>query len=130
MHQKVRYLYPFPSFISFFFFFSNIFFFVSTDVRMSYEPNTLYIFIKYFSSVSMFPNDDKCNLYLKLESMQNTNSFKIRGVANQFEVHGVGVGTKSKTFVTMSAGQSLLLNAHCLKILIRVCSKDAFFVSI
>ena len=78
----------------------------------------------------MFPNDDKCNLYLKLESMQNTNSFKIRGVANQFEVHGVGVGTKSKTFVTMSAGRSRLLNAHCLKILIRVCSGDAFFVSI
>ena len=64
----------------------------------------------YFSSISLFPNDDKCNLFLKLENMQNTNSFKIRGVANQFEAHGVGVGTESKTFVTMSAGQFLLLN--------------------
>ena len=37
--------------------------------------------------------------------MQNTNSFKIRGVANQFESHGLGSSQKNdKTFVTMSAG--------------------------
>ena len=38
--------------------------------------------------------------------MQNTNSFKIRGVANQFESHGLGhsQNKNGKTFVTMSAG--------------------------
>merc|ERR1712029_329913 len=41
-------------------------------------------------------------VHLKLENMQNTNSFKIRGVANQFCAHQVG--TKVVPFVTMSAG--------------------------
>ena len=38
--------------------------------------------------------------------MQNTNSFKIRGVANQFESHGLSYSQNEndKTFVTMSAG--------------------------
>ena len=61
------------------------------------------IFINF--RLGIFRNEIKCNLYLKLESMQNTNSFKIRGVANQFESHGLGSSQKNdKTFVTMSAG--------------------------
>ncbi|KAM7366988.1 hypothetical protein PAMP_014918 [Pampus punctatissimus] len=40
-----------------------------------------------------------CNLYLKLENMQRTGSFKIRGVANQFARR-----PKGGHFVTMSAG--------------------------
>ena len=38
----------------------------------------------------MFDELEGLNLYLKLENMQNTNSFKIRGVANQFAAHHVG----------------------------------------
>ena len=38
--------------------------------------------------------------------MQNTNSFKIRGVANQFCAHQVG--TKIVPFVTMSAGRCVM----------------------
>ncbi|KAK1790535.1 hypothetical protein P4O66_014423, partial [Electrophorus voltai] len=40
-----------------------------------------------------------CNIYLKLENMQRTGSFKIRGVANQFSRR-----SKGDHFVTMSAG--------------------------
>ncbi|TSK13167.1 putative serine racemase [Bagarius yarrelli] len=40
-----------------------------------------------------------CNAYLKLENMQKTGSFKIRGVANQFAQRSSG-----GPFVTMSAG--------------------------
>ena len=47
-------------------------------------------------------------LYLKLESMQATNSFKIRGVANQFQAHGVGT-KPHQSFVTMSAGRCQLV---------------------
>lgn len=47
----------------------------------------------------------KTTLFLKLESMQNTRSFKIRGVSNQFQVHDVA--TSKKSFVTMSAGEFL-----------------------
>ncbi|KAJ1161463.1 hypothetical protein NDU88_001948 [Pleurodeles waltl] len=42
--------------------------------------------------------ETKCNLFLKLENMQNTGSFKIRGVANQF------ARAQGGQFVTMSAG--------------------------
>ncbi|KAM7378059.1 hypothetical protein PAMA_013115 [Pampus argenteus] len=40
-----------------------------------------------------------CNIYLKLENMQRTGSFKFRGVANQFARR-----PKGGHFVTMSAG--------------------------
>ncbi|XP_072530322.1 L-threonine ammonia-lyase [Salminus brasiliensis] len=40
-----------------------------------------------------------CNIHLKLENMQRTGSFKIRGVANQFARK-----SKGGHFVTMSAG--------------------------
>ncbi|XP_069086204.1 L-threonine ammonia-lyase-like isoform X2 [Pleurodeles waltl] len=40
----------------------------------------------------------ECNLFLKLENMQNTGSFKIRGVANQF------ARAQQGPFITMSAG--------------------------
>ncbi|XP_039617026.1 L-threonine ammonia-lyase [Polypterus senegalus] len=43
--------------------------------------------------------DISCNLYLKLENMQKTGSFKIRGVTNQLVKK-----TKGEKFVTMSAG--------------------------
>ncbi|XP_038667312.1 L-threonine dehydratase catabolic TdcB isoform X2 [Scyliorhinus canicula] len=44
------------------------------------------------------PMKINCNLYLKLENMQTTGSFKIRGVANQFS------RKESGPFITMSAG--------------------------
>ncbi|KAM9467382.1 L-threonine dehydratase catabolic TdcB-like isoform 1-T3 [Clarias gariepinus] len=40
-----------------------------------------------------------CNVYLKLENMQRTGSYKIRGVANQFSQRSSG-----GNFVTISAG--------------------------
>jgi len=46
-------------------------------------------------------------VHLKLENMQNTNSFKIRGVANQFCAHQVGTKVKVP-FVTMSAGRCVI----------------------
>lgn len=42
--------------------------------------------------------ETECNLFLKLENMQNTGSFKIRGVANQF------ARAQQGPFITMSAG--------------------------
>uniref|UniRef100_UPI00398F63AF L-threonine dehydratase catabolic TdcB isoform X2 n=1 Tax=Pristiophorus japonicus TaxID=55135 RepID=UPI00398F63AF len=44
------------------------------------------------------PIEINCNLYMKLENMQTTGSFKIRGVANQFSRR------ESGPFITMSAG--------------------------
>ncbi|XP_078409513.1 L-threonine dehydratase catabolic TdcB-like isoform X3 [Cetorhinus maximus] len=44
------------------------------------------------------PMKINCNLYMKLENMQTTGSFKIRGVANQFSRR------ESGPFITMSAG--------------------------
>ena len=49
-------------------------------------------------------------VHLKLENMQNTNSFKIRGVANQFCAHQVG--TKVVPFVTMSAGRCVIAHLN------------------
>ena len=49
--------------------------------------------------------DTPFSLYLKLENMQTTRSFKIRGVSNQFQSVGVGQAeNQPTTFVTMSAG--------------------------
>ncbi|XP_031721466.1 uncharacterized protein LOC116393354 [Anarrhichthys ocellatus] len=45
------------------------------------------------------PLDIRCNIHIKLENMQRTGSFKIRGVANQFARR-----PKGGHFVTMSAG--------------------------
>ncbi|XP_068443043.1 L-threonine dehydratase catabolic TdcB isoform X2 [Clinocottus analis] len=45
------------------------------------------------------PLDIHCNVHIKLENMQRTGSFKIRGVANQFARR-----PKEGHFVTMSAG--------------------------
>ncbi|CAJ1054422.1 L-threonine dehydratase catabolic TdcB [Xyrichtys novacula] len=45
------------------------------------------------------PLEISCNIYIKLENMQKTGSFKIRGVANQFARRPSG-----GHFVTMSAG--------------------------
>uniref|UniRef100_A0A3B4DCH4 L-serine ammonia-lyase n=3 Tax=Pygocentrus nattereri TaxID=42514 RepID=A0A3B4DCH4_PYGNA len=45
------------------------------------------------------PSHLSCNIHLKLENMQRTGSFKIRGVANQFARQ-----SKDGHFVTMSAG--------------------------
>merc|ERR1712156_49637 len=51
----------------------------------------------------MFESETKdCDLVLKLENMQSTNSFKIRGVSNQFQAHQVM--TQHREFVTMSGG--------------------------
>ncbi|XP_068163137.1 L-threonine ammonia-lyase [Antennarius striatus] len=45
------------------------------------------------------PLNINCNIHIKLENMQRTGSFKIRGVANQFAKR-----PKGGHFVTMSAG--------------------------
>ncbi|KAK2832403.1 hypothetical protein Q7C36_015865 [Tachysurus vachellii] len=50
-------------------------------------------------SQTTLPLQVPCNAYLKLENMQRTGSFKIRGVANQFARRSRG-----DHFVTMSAG--------------------------
>nr|XP_014347771.1 PREDICTED: L-threonine dehydratase catabolic TdcB-like isoform X1 [Latimeria chalumnae] len=51
-----------------------------------------------------------CNLLLKLENMQTTGSFKIRGIANQF-ANKEGEGH----FITMSAGNYGKSFAHASK---------------
>ncbi|CAL8328929.1 unnamed protein product [Boreogadus saida] len=48
---------------------------------------------------SLPPPPVPCNIHIKLENMQKTGSFKIRGVANQFARR-----PKGGHFVTMSAG--------------------------
>ncbi|XP_069485335.1 L-threonine ammonia-lyase-like [Ambystoma mexicanum] len=53
--------------------------------------------------------ESKCNLLLKLENMQNTGSFKIRGVANQF------ARAQQGPFITMSAGNYGRAFAYALK---------------
>ncbi|KAM6985430.1 L-threonine ammonia-lyase-like [Aplochiton taeniatus] len=45
------------------------------------------------------PLNVPCNIHIKLENMQRTGSFKVRGVANQFSRI-----SKEGSFVTMSAG--------------------------
>ena len=59
-----------------------------------------------FIRSNIFEETSGFDLHLKLENMQNTNSFKIRGVANQFCAHQVG--TKIVPFVTMSAGRCVM----------------------
>ncbi|GCC24509.1 serine racemase isoform X1 [Chiloscyllium punctatum] len=55
------------------------------------------------------PMKINCDLYLKLENMQTTGSFKIRGVANQFSRR------ESGHFITMSAGNYGKAFAYALK---------------
>ncbi|XP_061815763.1 L-threonine dehydratase catabolic TdcB isoform X2 [Nerophis lumbriciformis] len=50
-------------------------------------------------SQTTLPLNKACNIHIKLENMQRTGSFKIRGVANQFARRPEG-----GHFVTMSAG--------------------------
>ncbi|XP_052411242.1 phenylserine dehydratase [Carassius gibelio] len=50
-------------------------------------------------SQTTLPLNNPCNIHIKLENMQRTGSFKIRGVANQFARR-----LKGGYFVTMSAG--------------------------
>ncbi|XP_073695009.1 L-threonine ammonia-lyase [Garra rufa] len=50
-------------------------------------------------SQTTLPLNTSCNIHIKLENMQRTGSFKIRGVANQFARR-----LKGSHFVTMSAG--------------------------
>ncbi|KAK3588573.1 hypothetical protein CHS0354_026178 [Potamilus streckersoni] len=63
-----------------------------------------------------FPALDKSvDLYLKLENMQITGSFKIRGVINQMNHLPPAVKTESKLPVTLSAGNYGKAFAYCLK---------------
>lgn len=59
------------------------------------RPDIRFTFFKEDMSNKMM---GAAKVYLKLENMQNTGSFKIRGVANQLAAASGGV------FVTMSAG--------------------------
>ncbi|CAL8318716.1 unnamed protein product [Lota lota] len=52
-----------------------------------------------WGQTSLPPLPVRCNIHIKLENMQKTGSFKIRGVANQFARR-----PKGGHFVTMSAG--------------------------
>ncbi|XP_074644828.1 L-threonine dehydratase catabolic TdcB-like isoform X2 [Tubulanus polymorphus] len=52
----------------------------------------------------MFGLKDDIHLYLKLENMQNTGSFKIRGIANQLANLPPSIGTKENKLISMSAG--------------------------
>uniref|UniRef100_UPI0037E7B9A4 L-threonine dehydratase catabolic TdcB n=1 Tax=Semicossyphus pulcher TaxID=241346 RepID=UPI0037E7B9A4 len=56
------------------------------------------------------PLNIDCNIHIKLENMQRTGSFKIRGVANQ-----IGRQPKGGLFVTMSAGNYGKSFAYALK---------------
>lgn len=51
-----------------------------------------------------FGLQENMEVYLKLESMQNAGSFKIRGVLNQLENVSSGILQHGKCLVTMSAG--------------------------
>ncbi|KAK7490025.1 hypothetical protein BaRGS_00018725 [Batillaria attramentaria] len=53
---------------------------------------------------AMFPDVGNLHLYLKLENMQTTGSFKIRGVVNQFEKLSATCDLSNKKLLTMSAG--------------------------
>lgn len=52
----------------------------------------------------MFPEVGDLRLHLKLENMQNTGSFKIRGVVNQLEEIAKATDLSGRTLITMSAG--------------------------
>lgn len=63
----------------------------------------------------MFPVlDQDIDLYLKLENMQTTGSFKIRGVTNQMEHLPPEVRDGSRQAVTFSAGNYGKAFAHCM----------------
>ncbi|KAL3852758.1 hypothetical protein ACJMK2_016375 [Sinanodonta woodiana] len=63
-----------------------------------------------------FPALDKSfDLYLKLENMQSTGSFKIRGVLNQMNHLPPAVKSGAKLPVTLSAGNYGKAFAYCLK---------------
>ncbi|XP_058949463.2 L-threonine ammonia-lyase isoform X1 [Pocillopora verrucosa] len=51
-----------------------------------------------------FGFDDQFKLHLKMENMQNTGSFKIRGVVNQFANIPSVITENKKSLVSMSAG--------------------------
>ncbi|XP_033745239.1 serine racemase-like isoform X1 [Pecten maximus] len=55
-------------------------------------------------NTDMFPGLENSEVYLKLENMQTTGSFKIRGVANQMAVIPEEVKRGEKKLVTISAG--------------------------
>ncbi|XP_063316262.1 L-threonine ammonia-lyase isoform X2 [Pelmatolapia mariae] len=61
-------------------------------------------------SQTTLPLSISCNIHIKLENMQRTGSFKIRGVANQFARRPAG-----GRFVTMSAGNYGKSFAYALK---------------
>ena len=52
----------------------------------------------------MFKISDEIQLYLKLESMQNGGSFKIRGIVNQIHRGPKDIISGDKALITMSAG--------------------------
>lgn len=52
----------------------------------------------------MFPDVGNLHLHLKLENMQTTGSFKIRGVVNQMDILGRKCDLTQKKLLTMSAG--------------------------
>ena len=57
--------------------------------------------------MSSFSDQAWSQIWLKCENLQNTGSFKIRGVANQFEdlrIRFKNDGNKEQEIVTMSAG--------------------------
>ena len=60
-----------------------------------------------FSDIEEFNPDNWPEIWIKCENLQNTGSFKIRGVASQFDAftksQGVG-GDENPGLVTMSAG--------------------------
>ncbi|KAL4226887.1 hypothetical protein ACF0H5_014865 [Mactra antiquata] len=63
----------------------------------------------------MFPMlDQDIDLYLKLENMQTTGSFKIRGVTNQMEHLPQEVREGTKEAVTLSAGNYGKAFAYCM----------------
>ncbi|KAK7102030.1 L-threonine ammonia-lyase-like [Littorina saxatilis] len=53
---------------------------------------------------AMFPEAGDIRLHLKLENMQTTGSFKIRGVVNQLEEVSKATDLSERMLVTMSAG--------------------------
>lgn len=53
---------------------------------------------------SIFGFQNRCKLHLKLENMQNTGSFKVRGIANQFAKIPSEIINSKKNLVSMSAG--------------------------
>ncbi|XP_060074158.1 L-threonine dehydratase catabolic TdcB-like isoform X1 [Ylistrum balloti] len=55
-------------------------------------------------NTNMFPGLENAEVYLKLENMQTTGSFKIRGVASQMAIIPDDVKRREKKLITISAG--------------------------